>query len=434
MVLIRSQSKPFLIKNLLIIYMIRSTLKTMKQKGFLSIILVLILVVVVMGGIYFFSITTNQKLPVEKTYQDLVARLHPTPTTIPNKKWYLIGQDEKEIHSFASEFSAIPLLAHYQDWLFIGKTNDKEFITTVERYNLKNKTKETIFVKDISASHSGVIDYLQIIGNDLFFATGGYLAGSELYYLDLSSAINKPVLIAKGGGSLHLEQIRGRFWIVGGVGDSCWNLKNLISFNLQTKKTAPFKEFSNECGKGTQYLGIDNKNRVLFITFEAFPENNSSGILTANGKTHLTKIQAIHIDNPNQIDTLTSDQNILKDFYNNIKYSEERDQILLYGPKIYLFDIKKNNLEVIGERPKGFPIDAGAQWKGDTVCLLPYNENRYQLEVNLQTKAVSLNTPECKQIISNLPNPTSIKQTEEQKFKDFIQQLNLPSQYHFVLK
>jgi len=380
-----------------------------KQKGFLSILLIIVLAAVLAGSFYLLSSLTNKTPQVKEIYSDLLTRLNPTPTPTPLKKWYLKDPQGKTIYEFNG---GIPNITHYQDWLLFPGSTNKGLTPTLEKYNLKTQTQETIFTEDETLKYNRGINEIQIINNTLFFTTGGYLAGGAVYYLDLPLSDKKPQLIVKGQNP-NIEKIHDRYWILGGEGDACWVATDVSSFNPDNKQVTKIKDFNYRCGEGTQYIGIDKKNRILFLTYKRANPDDLVG--------YLAKIEAIHSNNPQQTDILISGST-LKDINYNIEYSGDNDQILLYEQnKVFLFDVNKNALETLVELPEGKTISYQGRL-GDIVCFM-YNGVR-KAEVNLQTKTFSDNSSICQ--------TSSYQKQGEKEFENFIQQLNLPPAYRFV--
>lgn len=400
-----------------------------KEKGAVALFAVFILSAVLMGAFYLFIIDRGRLL------NKVTSSTVPSPaksqvsSTVSDKGYILEkidGQNTEKL--FAISNPALFNIIRWNNLIIFsdGGQNDNGYPPDIQIkvHNIDTGKTQIIFsskesanqFKDMQKLPDSLSD-LQIINNTLYFSLGGYLRMGGTFWLKLPpSGSPRKIVDGRNGSILKLKDW---YFIVFGEGDSCWSEKDFYLFDLPLKVAKEIVKSRSGCNEGEEYLGISDKG-VMVLAYHA---RDTLGASPVGLYSYVTSFDILNPGNRKNV--ITREQ--MPSRVTLVLYSENKDQLLLIGDSLYIYNLASSGLKKIAESPKGVKLSSNDRiWEKDKICLDDNNGVNYEL--NLDTESLS-KVGVCD--ISSSPTPAS---DEKVKFRDLINSLNLPSDYQLIEK
>lgn len=217
------------------------------------------------------------------------------------------------------------------DNYFIVGTSD--YGPRAQLYALNLKTgKEILLFNELTRRI--YINQIVRFDNTLYFTTGGYLAPSNVYYIDFPLENNVVNKVEGEYANAAIKEIEGNYWITSIEGDSCISGGGYNLFDLKTKKSIFKIKYGNDCGNGNELIILNDK------IINAHFVNKTSDEFATSTYTNITKID---LKLPFTESNLINADQIPKDIY-QIKYDKEMNSLLLYGPEKYVYNLNSGIL------------------------------------------------------------------------------------------
>lgn len=425
------------------------------------ILTILLFIAFVLGSYYLLRVrgATNQSgqsisqpIIIEKPHSQITPgpsiAVSQTPSSNKPKEWVLrkkVEKDTKEILRLpvASEYQVerneeIPKIIRWKDLLFFPdfrKRNDGSNEIIIKSYNLASGETEVVFSQDEFKKDFGGtwqptrLSDIKIINNTLFFSLGGepsiaaYPERGGIFALDLL-VLRKPVIISKMPDSTFISLGNNDF-VYYALGAECGGAELYSLLDVQNKKIGGEITTSSGCLEGEDYIDLDNRDRMI-LSFHS-------------GNSPYEYVAAVQLSDPNIKTEIISKKNIPGDIKTLI-YSKEKDQLLLLGKAAYIYNFSTSTLNKIVDLPNDWEFERITTWRGqswpnyiwkdDIVCIPVghYDRPKDGNEINLRTKEIKKESDFCRSIYA-LPTPTP-----ENKFKTYLDDLNLPPDYELIVE
>lgn len=353
-----------------------------------KILWITLFLIVALSGILAALFVLNKNTVLKKPDQPKTNITIPTPTSnSPRyqppqvKNWYL----EKKTSNGVETIINLPELGNNQivrwgDYIFYGSGN---YTSNVQVFSFNLKTDETKTIYDLKSrndfgigSKDRYISDMQVLNKTLFFSVGGYLMSGATFYVPLPPS-NPPLKLADSANG-KIVFMKNRYWIISGEGDSCWGTTHYSLLDLMTKQVTDVATSNVGCIEGEEYVDIDKRDRMIlaFHTSDTgFSSKESNGIYQY--------VIAVPLSNPAIKEGVIAKQNMPSGI-TSVSYIQDKDQLILSGEENYLFDFSSQSLVKTSETPK--------------------------------------------------PSHAAIPLQPDKSFSDKVKELNLPSEYEFVLK
>ncbi|MCL5073814.1 MAG: hypothetical protein M1308_23415, partial [Actinobacteria bacterium] len=186
---------------------------------------------------------------------------------------------------------------------------------------------------------------MQVIDNTLYFSLGGYLKDGVVFWLDLPPAKKPQKLISARNGSI--AKLRNWYFVIGGEGDSCWSEQDFYLLDIKNKTVKKVTSAKYGCNQGEESLGLTNEGKMIM----AYHGSNGDDPY----KGDYEYISTIDILNPENKKMIIS-RDKMPDKISWLLYSEDRNQLLLIGPAVYLYDVTGDLLNKITDSPKDIEL------------------------------------------------------------------------------
>lgn len=313
----------------------------------------------------------------------------------------------------------------WQDYLFFEPKHGYDSKEKLAKLNLKTGEVETVYQEQNTRRY---LDSLQIIDDTLYFSVAGYLAGSDMFWMDSPTGDVQKINYSADLGISDIENRGGRYWLAGGEGDACWSVTNHGLFDPATKTAKHVLTSFAGCFEGEELIDFDSQERMIVAYHRDLDASSSA-------QTQVyTYIKTTPIDNPSSPEYLLSEQEMPTNVY-DLDYASESGQLALVGKSVHLFDIASRKLEKIIDLPSEMVNAHISKWTNEKLCISSGNDNT----VSYEEKTILLNTndyssaygdPYCKREVYNAHDSRIVFEERGNKFlNDLINSLNLPATY-----
>ncbi len=363
-----------------------------------------------------------------------------SPTSLPStrslfspKAKYVLERKEgnKTEELFAISNDALLNILRWNNLLIFsdGGQNDNGYPPDIQikSHNIDTGKTDIIFDNLKSGSEFNTekspdfLSSLQVIENTLYFSLGGYLKEGAVFWVDLSFSGKPQKLVAARNASI--SKLRNWYFVIGGEGDSCWSERDFYLLDTINKTVKKITTAEYGCNKGEESLGLTNEGKLI-IAYHGSSEDNPY-------RGNYEYISTIDILNPENKKIIIS-RDKMPDKISWLLYSEDKNQLLLIGPSIYLYDVTGDLLSKITDSPKdiklsplSMPSPEEKIWQKDRVCLSGENGDKYtKYELDINSKEL-VKAELCSFVPLQAPKTTS-------KLKNLIDSLNLPPNYRLI--
>lgn len=217
------------------------------------------------------------------------------------------------------------------DNYFIVGTSD--YGPRVQLYALNFKTgKEILLYNELT--DRVYINQIVRFDNTLYFTTGGYLAPSNVYYIDFPLENNVVNKVEGEYANARINEINGNYWIVSSEGDSCMLWGGYDLFDLKTKKIIFKINHGSDCGNGNDLIILNDK--IINTHFV----NKTDYEYATSTYTNITKID---LKSPFTESNLISNDQMPKDIY-GVTYDKATNSLFLSGSEKYIYSLDNGTL------------------------------------------------------------------------------------------
>ncbi len=218
------------------------------------------------------------------------------------------------------------------DNYFIVSTSGYEPRAQISALNLKTG-KELILYNELTRRPTSIGQILRL-DNTLYFATGGYLAPSNVYYIDFPLENNVVNKVEGEYANAAIEEIDGNYWIVSSEGDACVSGGSYNLFDLKTKKSIFKVRQGNDCGNGNELIIFNDK------IINAHFVNKTDYEYATSTYTNITKID---LRSPFTESNLIGNDQMPKDIY-GVTYDKATNSLFLSGSEKYIYSLDNGTL------------------------------------------------------------------------------------------
>lgn len=397
----------------------------MKNPGTIAILSILIVVLTTI----FFSVTalpeirTNFKNPFAPPVPTVAPQFKPInnvvvpgtePTPLVRGKTLVLRRNDASgsatIATFSSD-NSLDKIVRWGEWIFFSKSlPDKVQILA---HNLTSGETQVLYDRDASGDFNGKqrkpdwVPSMEVIGDQLFFAVGGYLTAGATYYLPLPP-MQKPSLLEKT--AYRIEKIDKYYFFIDAFGDGCGGGGKYYLFDPDSRRTTFVTNFEVGCQEGEDFIALDKRGMFLMAGHE--------------GVDAIYKyVTAIPLNNLTIKEGVIAREQMPEKIVGR-EYSLERDQLFLLAPSAaYIFDFGTKQISKVVD----FPKMEGAMifWMGSSVCLYSGQQGESGSEIKIDQKQFVAHSMQCPAWTGNSPGEG------DQTLSEKIKALNLPD--NFVL-
>lgn len=414
----------------------------LKNKGFINFFIVLgflFLIVVGSGAVYLFkarNMPVSQSpaaRPLSQITPQPLRELLPTKSVSSKKIKYVL---ERKLESSAEEIFDIFNIAYldilrWKNLLIFsdGGQNDNKYPPQIEIkvHNIDTGETDIIFDSNVykdqfdpTKNPPDHLSDLMVIDDTLYFSLGGYLLDGAVFWLDLPPSGKPKKLISIKNGSV--TKLRDWYFVIGGEGDSCWSERDFYLLDPGTKSAKKVISSKSGCNYGEEYLGLTKDGKVIMAYHGSLGDDPSQG--------DYEYVTTVDIFNPNSKNTIVGKEQMPSKI-NGMLYSEDRDQLLMIGSEIYLYNFTGGVLNKIVNVPKGVKLYfIENNWVQDKVCLDGEKGSTYnKYELDLSLKKITQPGLTCNTVSSPAP-----EKKDFEKLEQVINLLNLPLNYQLIEK
>lgn len=256
-----------------------------------------------------------------------------------------IDGEERVLYEFSQ--SVDPKVDLWKDNLITGKYEYAHPVD-VYIYNFATNEEKLLFHLEQSDPKAvGDLTQIKVIGDKLFVSIGGYLVIGATYMIDLNTGEQVKIGDTRNA---NIVNFKNYFWLLEGEGDACWGFTKFWLLDPLTGKLTFIAQSNVGCQPGEQYIGIDNRERMLLANHTAF--GSGYGNSSKNPDEMFTYIIAIPISNPKIKEGIIAVEEMPSDI-KDVSFLQATDQILLLGQnKNYIYDLATRKFEEISNIPE----------------------------------------------------------------------------------
>jgi len=258
------------------------------------------------------------------------------PTLLPKSKTYKIYNldTERLVFEFSDPFAfkadKVGNIVYFSDngfnKIYMWDTDMDKINEFADLGSIKNKYQIT---------DEPTLMEIKIFDDYLYLTFGEYMKMGSVVRINLRTASDTEVISNIRNPSVLFY--RDKYWIIGGEGDACWSTGVFYLHSIDSGITRKLAEYEYSCGTGQSFIGLDNKNRLLFARHVQVISDNpdEDGVIE--------NIQAVPVDSPETIVDVISKNDIPK----GIKYAfldENGNNIYLEGNKNYSYNLATGSL------------------------------------------------------------------------------------------
>jgi len=285
--------------------------------------------------------TNTSGLPELRVVDRAIQTTASNSTTSPTQSyqgmhWYLerTSKTGKETIFFYPDIEGNHLI-QWGDTLFFAHGDYTDNVQ-VYSYNMTTGIKKIVydqkargdFLTENTRGEQRYVDSMKVIGNTLYFSTGGYLVEGALFSITLPS---QDIIKIKEGPNPSLVEMDGKYWIREGEGDACWGFSDYYLFDLSTKKFDYIFGVSSDCGTGSDLIAIDKRGRMLVAYYE-----EKDGV-------QYKYVEAVLPIVPSSTEMLIPKEKMPQGV-DSVGYSKGSDQLVLTGEASYIYDFASKSL------------------------------------------------------------------------------------------
>lgn len=357
--------------------------------------------------------TTTTPVPVSNSPTTEVAENH----TSVSKNVYLMAKEGAEWSEIAKfEGLTSKTIAKYKNLLFYADKVGAEVMI----YSLRLDTgiKDKFFT--IENDHLYIND-IRIIGNEIYFSTGGYMAIGGLYWAPLEP-LGKPKLLADARNS-KITNFAGHDWLLSGEGDGCGGFTDYNLLDFKTKKITKIATSKSGCAEGDEMIDIDKNERMILAYHKNTSENEY-------GDLRYTSVVAVSINNPQLkegvIDLATMPKNV-----KSIKYIESSNSLALKGDKLSIYNLDSKQFTKEIELPNEMGNTAIDSIDDKFACLFDMGDGdgHGTFQIDLVAGKVSDGTDKCKFWQNDITEVIDLNVNPEENILKMNKLLDLPEKY-----
>ncbi|MDP4011516.1 MAG: hypothetical protein Q8P72_04820 [Candidatus Roizmanbacteria bacterium] len=343
-----------------------------------------------------------------------------TPTPRQKEKIFIVKQKFKEDEKilYQKSIRQDQNILRWNNWLIYQSNVDNLNAVRVLAHNISNNSTKELFVDDYKESRE--LYSLEIINNNLFLTLGAYMTPGAVYWIDLPINDDTTPQLLINMRNPSIVQSYGRYWIIGGEGDSCWGEQDIALFDPVLKTATIVAESIIGCKEGDEYIGLDSQDRLVYAFH---PAMDGFGTAAFEEQPSYAYIYSTKIETPNSIEGIVAKQNMPKHIH-QVELNQIRTKILLIGKELYEFDLRSKKLVHLLDLSNSWTVAKIQRWDDEGLCLFLTQENGNKEAMSYsysdQNIACSLEEPK---------NNNDYEKEYQHNIEEIILQLNLPEGY-----
>lgn len=349
------------------------------------------------------------------------------PATLPKTRRVALYKktDTGDVKVFEKSIDEQPEVLLWKSNLIFATAGSYEQSSNILMYDSNtNEVKTLLNLDDFRNQHfehcrndGGYINDKMLVKDKLYISYGGYLCLFPIFWIDLVN----PTQVEQTEEyypNATLNSLDDKLWVVSGEGDGPWSFTTFTQLNSTNLKPIQSLAINAGVDNGERILFSDDK-KLVTLSYERTRTDENSTTFKGESFSSLNSYYFTNLKN----------KMVLYNFSKSFDYPsilEGKNEVLFKNnAEIYRYNFSNNQMVFLNEMPNTYKR---VSWLDENkLCFSKDSGGPYLLKDINTWETIEECSTACEDHIRNS------RPTDEEKWKDVLDSLNLPDDYYYVI-